>query len=72
MLTEDVARKLEDIIRQLVKDKAWDKAERKVQHVKYTQEYEKKLLLNQEKSKDSLAHVHNKRLVKMAEGPIQL
>ena len=38
MLTEDVARKLEDIIRQLVKDKAWDKAERKVQHVKYTQE----------------------------------
>ena len=56
--TAQVTAEIERLILRRIKDKAWDDVERKVKPVTDPYQYKKKLLLDQEKSKLSLAQIY--------------
>ncbi|KAK3869913.1 hypothetical protein Pcinc_024808 [Petrolisthes cinctipes] len=67
VITEDTTTLVERVILGRVRSKAWDDVERRVKPNIDPTEYKKKLLLDQDKSKKSLAQIYEEEYVKQQE-----
>jgi U3 small nucleolar RNA-associated protein MPP10 len=67
VISTSTTEELEAMIKQRIKDKAYDDVERKVKPVEMLYEYKKNVVLDQEKSKVGLGDVYEKDFLKQQE-----
>jgi U3 small nucleolar RNA-associated protein MPP10 len=68
LMTEEVSKRLEQIIIERIKDQKYDDVERKVKQVEQAFEYKRRIILDTEKSKSSLAQLYEAEFLKQRDG----